>query len=70
MAFSGWYDPAGSVWSYTTCYNRFVRWLRAGVWSRIMDAFDAARGVAVQMIETSIVRVHRHGRASAQTASY
>jgi transposase len=23
---------------YTTCYNRFVRWRRAGVWGRIMDA--------------------------------
>jgi transposase len=22
---------------YTTCCNRFVRWRRAGVWSRIMD---------------------------------
>ena len=21
----------------TTCYNRFVRWRRAGVWGRIMD---------------------------------
>ena len=21
----------------TTCYNRFVRWRRAGVWDRIMD---------------------------------
>ena len=23
---------------YTTCYNRFVRWGRAGVWDQIMDA--------------------------------
>ena len=26
----------------TTCYNRFVRWRRAGVWERIMDALAAA----------------------------
>jgi transposase len=51
-------DPFGP---YTTCYNRFVRWRRAGVWSRIMDALAAAHDAAVQMIDTSIVRVHQHG---------
>ena len=44
----------------TTCYNRFVRWRRAGVWGRIMDALAAAHDAAVQMIDTSIVRVHQH----------
>jgi transposase len=24
------------------CYNRFVRWRRAGVWGRIIDALAAA----------------------------
>jgi transposase len=46
---------------YTTCYNRFVRWRRAGVWGRIIDALAAAHDAAVQMIGTSIVRVHQHG---------
>src|SRR5215510_6219409 len=46
---------------YTTCYNRFVRWRRAGVWARIMIALANARDAAVQMIDTSIVRVHQHG---------
>jgi transposase len=32
----------------------------AGVWSRIMDALAGAHDVAVQMIDTSIVRVHQH----------
>jgi len=26
----------------TTCYNRFVRWRKAGVWDRMMDAIAAA----------------------------
>ena len=33
---------------YTTCYNRFVRWRRAGVWDRIIDAVSAANDAAVQ----------------------
>jgi transposase len=44
----------------TICYNRFVRWRRAGVWGRIMAALAAAHDAAVQMIDTSIVRVHQH----------
>jgi transposase len=46
---------------YTTCYNRFVRWRRAGVWSKIMNALSGAHDAAVQMIDTSVVRVHQHG---------
>jgi transposase len=46
---------------YTTCYNRFVRWRQAGVWSHIIDALAAADDAAIQMIDTSVVRVHQHG---------
>jgi transposase len=56
-----WRDLPAAFGPYTTCYNRFVRWRRAGVWGRIMDALAAAHDAAVQMIDTSIVRVHQHG---------
>src|SRR5262249_8943985 len=39
---------------YTTCYNRFVRWRRAGVWGRIMNVLATMHDTAVQMIDTSI----------------
>jgi transposase len=55
-----WRDLPESFGPYTTCYNRFVRWRRAGVWSMIMDALAGAHDAAVQMIDTSIVRVHQH----------
>jgi len=55
-----WRDLPQEFDPYTTCYNRFVRWHRAGVWSRIMDALAAAHDASVQMIDTSIVRVHQH----------
>jgi transposase len=32
----------------------------AGVWGRIIDALAAGHDAAVQMIDTSIVRVHQH----------
>jgi transposase len=56
-----WRDLPKEFGPYTTCYNRFVRWRRAGVWGRIMSALAGAYDSAVQMIDTSIVRVHQHG---------
>ena len=56
-----WRDLPDGYGPHTTCYNRFVRWRRAGVWDRIMDALAAAHDTAVQMIDTSVVRVHQHG---------
>ena len=56
-----WRDLPDHFGPYTTCYNRFVRWRRAGVWGRIIDALATAHDAAVQMIDTSIVRVHQHG---------
>src|SRR5262249_20189120 len=37
-----WRDLPQSFGPYTTCYNRFVRWRRADVWSRIIGALAAA----------------------------
>jgi transposase len=56
-----WRDLPDDFGPYTTCYNRFVRWRRAGVWGRIMDALATVHDASVQMIDTSIVRVHQHG---------
>src|SRR6201993_438640 len=56
-----WRDLPKTFGPYTTCYNRFVRWRRAGVWSKIMNALAGAHDLAMQMIDTSIVRVHQHG---------
>jgi len=62
-----WRDLPEGYGPPTTCYNRFVRWRRAGVWDRIMEALTAAHDTAVQMIDTSIVRVHQHGACIAGT---
>ena len=53
-----WRDLPRAFGPYTTCYNRFVRWRRAGVWSRIMNGLATTHNPSVQMIDTSIVRVH------------
>src|SRR5213596_3374535 len=48
-----WRDLPGSFGPYTTCYNRFVRWRRAGVWAKIMNALAGAHDAAVQITSHS-----------------
>lgn len=55
-----WRDLPDNFGPYTTCYNRFVRWRRAGVWGWIINALAATHDAAVQMIDTSIIRVHQY----------
>jgi hypothetical protein len=43
------------------------RWHRAGAWSRIKDALARIHDAAVQMIDTSIVRVHQHAGSCCRT---
>ena len=60
-----WGDLPDVYGPRTTCYNRFVRWQRAGIWTSIMDALAAAHDAAVQMIDTSMVRIHPRPLAGA-----
>ena len=51
---------SGAVRSCTTCYNRFVRWRKAGVWDRIFDAVSKAYDGDLLMVDSSSIRVHQH----------
>ncbi|CDM58157.1 hypothetical protein LPU83_2503 [Rhizobium favelukesii] len=44
----------------TTCYNRFVRWRKAGVWDRLLEAVSEAYDGDIVMIDSTCVRVHQH----------
>ena len=66
---SPWRDLPERYGPYTTVYNRFNRWRKAGIWDKLMDAIVQAhvardarlrRDGEVQMIDSSIVRVHQH----------
>jgi transposase len=63
-----WRMRAGAPWGdipecygpYTTCYNRFVRWRKIGVWDRIFEAVSRAYDGDLQMVDSSSIRVHQH----------
>ncbi|GLQ78000.1 hypothetical protein GCM10007881_15160 [Mesorhizobium huakuii] len=54
-----WRDLPERYGPRTTCYNRFVRWRKAGVWDRLMDAISAAHDGAIQMIDSTSIRAHQ-----------
>jgi len=64
-----WRFRTGSPWAETperygpctTCYNRFVRWRKAGVWGRLPEAVSDAYENNIVMIDSICVGVHQHG---------
>ncbi len=52
---SPWRDLPERYGPYTTVYNRFNRWAKAGVWLRVAQSPQS-----MQMIDSSIVRAHLH----------
>ncbi|BAB49202.1 mlr1955 [Mesorhizobium japonicum MAFF 303099] len=63
-----WRDLPERYGPRTTCYNRFVRWRKAGVWDRLMDAITAAHDGTIQMIDSTSVRAHQQAATAKRGA--
>jgi transposase len=57
---SPWADIPERYGPATTCYNRFVRWRKIGVWDTIFEAVSKAYDGKLQMVDSSSIRVHQH----------
>ena len=58
-----WRDMPERYGPYTTAYNRFSRWRKAGVWDRLMDEITKSYEGKIQMIDSTSVRVHQQAEA-------
>ncbi|MCY4141941.1 MAG: IS5 family transposase [Rhodobacteraceae bacterium] len=68
-----WRDLPERYGPYTTCYDRDNRWSKNGIWASIMKELQRLAGddggsddgsagsVRLRMVDSSSVRVHRHG---------
>lgn len=60
-----WRFRSGAPWAEiperygpsTTCYNRFVRWRKAGVWDRLLAAASVGFNGELVMIDSTCMRV-------------
>ena len=57
---SPWRDLAERYGPYTTVYNRYNRWAKAGVWLRVFEALSEQSPDSLHLIDSSIVRAHQH----------
>ena len=67
-----WRDLPERYGPYTTCYNRYNRWSKNGIWASIMEELHRLAGddggsddgsagsVRLRMVDSSSIRVHRH----------
>jgi transposase len=57
---SPWRDLPERYGPYTTVYNRFNRWAKAGVWLKVFEALASRSPHSLHLIDSSIVRAHQH----------
>jgi transposase len=54
-----WRDLPERYGPYTTCYNRYNRWSKRGIWKAIFDRLAQKSKDSLHMIDSTIVRAHR-----------
>jgi transposase len=64
-----WRDLPERYGPYTSVYNRFNRWAKAGVWLRVFEALAARSPQSLQLIDSSIICAHQHA-AGGKKRSY
>lgn len=57
---SPWRDLPERYGPYTSVYNRFNRWAKAGVWVRVFEELATLSPQSMHMIDSSIIRAHQH----------
>lgn len=54
-----WEDCPSEYGPYTTVYNRFNRWSKAGIWARILEKQMVHDAVDIQCIDSTTAKAHR-----------
>ena len=57
---SPWRDLPERYGPYTTAYNRFNRWAKAGIWLKVFEALAERSPDSLNLIDSSIVWAHQH----------
>ena len=57
---SPWRDLPERYGPYTTVYNRFNRWAKAGVWINVFNTLAEWSPESMAFIDSSIIRAHQH----------
>ena len=61
-----WRDLPSDYGPYTTVYNRFNRWSKAGIWHDVSQAIIDAQNHDKVMLDSTSIRVHHAGATLAK----
>lgn len=61
---SPWRDRPTLFGNWNTVFKRFRDWVKADVFKRMFDAVSGEPDMEYAMVDTTIVRVHRHGQGA------
>jgi transposase len=64
-----WRDLPDRYPKWKSVHTRFLRWSKAGIWNRVLDALAAYADDEVAIIDASIVRVHMDAVGGKKTGS-
>ena len=65
-----WRDLPERYGPYTTVYNRFNRWTKAGIWDRLMDAICDYYNHNLVMVDGTSIRVHHSAATVKKTVNF
>lgn len=54
-----WRDAPERYGPYTTCYNRYNRWARRGIWKAVFDRLARRSRHSLHLIDSTIVKAYR-----------
>ena len=54
-----WRDLPARYGPYTTAYNRFNRWFRRGIWTRVFGQLASKSRDSLYLIDSTVVKAHR-----------
>jgi transposase len=63
-----WRDLPERYGPYTSVYNRFNRWAKAGVWIRVFEVLARGSPNSLRLIDSSIIRAHQHSAGAKKGA--
>jgi transposase len=64
-----WHDLPERYGPCTMIYNRFDRWVRAGVWERLFETLAARWPHSLHLIDSSVIRAHQHAAGGKMEAA-
>ena len=68
-----WRDLPQRYGPHQTCYDRFVRWRRSGLWKRVLQAVQGKADAAGEVdwdlasVDATVVRAHQHAAGARHT---